>query len=218
MGFLSILGFFSKLSGGTAQMTTSRQAYRLGVRLGAARLFGFFYGHTGYYLGQLHLWHATWLIFAVSFLTALGDGCGLLPGVASGSFIITFYGPMYALFWAASVLPLSLSLLSERGLWTALKEPIKQTLSGSPLFFTVQSRCIGHYLSGEFASGGAAYIPTGRGLAIERQSFCTLFPGFAASCFCMHHMSSNPHGSCLSQPLIALCSRPTVHGQTRVST
>lgn len=48
MGFLSILAFFCKLSSGTAQMTTSRQAYRLGVRLGLARLHGFYYGHIGY--------------------------------------------------------------------------------------------------------------------------------------------------------------------------
>lgn len=45
MGFLSILGFFCKLSSGTAQMTTSRQAYRLGVRLGLGRAMGFYYGH-----------------------------------------------------------------------------------------------------------------------------------------------------------------------------
>ena len=33
MGFLSILNFFVKLSKGTARMTTTRQAHRLGVRL-----------------------------------------------------------------------------------------------------------------------------------------------------------------------------------------
>ena len=40
MGFGAILGFFSKLSSGTAQMSTSRQSYRLGVRLGFGRLLG----------------------------------------------------------------------------------------------------------------------------------------------------------------------------------
>jgi len=42
MGFLSILGFFCKLSCGTAQMTTSRQAARLGLRLGLGRLLGWY--------------------------------------------------------------------------------------------------------------------------------------------------------------------------------
>ena len=41
MGFLSILGFFSKLSGGTASMSTSRQAWRLCTRLSLARMLGF---------------------------------------------------------------------------------------------------------------------------------------------------------------------------------
>ena len=38
MGFGAILGFFCKLSSGTAQMSTSRQHYRLGVRLSLGRL------------------------------------------------------------------------------------------------------------------------------------------------------------------------------------
>ena len=37
--------------------------------------------------------------------------------------------------------------------------------------------------SGEFSSGGAAYIPTGRSLAIERQPFSVLYSSFAAVCF-----------------------------------
>ena len=42
---------------------------------------------------------------------------------------------------------------------------------------------MGATLVRELTVGGAAYIPTGRGLAIERQSFAQLFAGFATSCF-----------------------------------
>ena len=56
---------------GTAQMTTSRQAYRLGVRLGLARAMGFYYGHIGYYFGQLHFYHTAWIFNAVAFVGAL---------------------------------------------------------------------------------------------------------------------------------------------------
>jgi hypothetical protein len=52
MGAISILQFFSKLSQGTAQMSTSRQALRLGQRLSLGRLLGFYYTHIGYYAGQ----------------------------------------------------------------------------------------------------------------------------------------------------------------------
>ena len=56
---VSILQFFSKLSQGTAQMTTSRQALRLGKYLSISRLLGFYYAHIGSYLGQLHYSHVT---------------------------------------------------------------------------------------------------------------------------------------------------------------
>ena len=36
--------------------------------------------------------------------------------------------------------------------------------------------------TGEFASGGAAYIPTGRSLAIQRQPFSLLYASFATPC------------------------------------
>ena len=144
MGFLSILSFFCKLSSGTAQMTTSRQAYRLGVRLGLARLLGFYYAHIGYYVGQLHFFHATYLTFAFTFLSSVADGTGLLPGVSSSASLVTLFGPLYALSIAASLLPLQLALLSEQGAWAALVEPLRQLVAGSPLFFAVQSRCIGH--------------------------------------------------------------------------
>lgn len=55
MGAISILQFFSKLSQGTAQMSTSRQALRLGQRLSLGRLLGFYYTHIGYYAGQVRL-------------------------------------------------------------------------------------------------------------------------------------------------------------------
>jgi hypothetical protein len=45
MGAISILQFFSKLSQGTAQMSTSRQALRLGQRLSLGRLLGFYCAH-----------------------------------------------------------------------------------------------------------------------------------------------------------------------------
>ena len=87
MGFLSILGFFCKLSGGTAQMTTSRQAYRLGVRLGLGRLLGFYYGHIGYYFGQLHFYHTAWIFNAVAFVGAVAEGTGILPGSAKATIL-----------------------------------------------------------------------------------------------------------------------------------
>ena len=90
------------------------------------------------------------------------------------------YGPLCGLFLLASVAPLVATLLAEAGLLAALVAPLRSAALGSPLFFAIQSRCIGHYLSSEFALGGAAYIPTGRSLAIEQQPFQLLYHGFAS--------------------------------------
>ena len=184
MGFLSILGFFCKLSGGTAQMSTSRQAWRLGERLGLARLLGFFYGHTGYYLGQLHFYHAAYAPLALTYVAAVCEGTGVVLGAADAavSLVNILYGAVFGLFFVGAMLPLALALLAEHGPAAALYTPLKNVLCGSFVFFVLQSRCIGHYFSGEFAMGGAGYIPTGRSLAIQHQPFHTLYASFAESC------------------------------------
>ncbi|KAL1529896.1 hypothetical protein AB1Y20_000824 [Prymnesium parvum] len=184
MGFLSILGFFSKLSMGTAQMSTSRQAYRLGTRLGLARLCGFYYAHIGYYVGQLHFYHASFSLFSLMFVGTLADQTGVLPLSAFGSthVVKSVYNTLHVIFISASLLPLFMLLLAEHGWYVAITRPLRQLCSGSTYFFIFMSRCIAHFISGEFASGGAMYIPTGRGVATERQNFSILFSSFALPC------------------------------------
>jgi len=183
LGAITILQFFSKLSQGTAQMTTSRQALRLGLRLGFGRLLGFYYAHVGYYLGQLHFYHASYLQLALMLGGALCDGTGVLPGASepAASLFNRLYGVLSVLFFAFSILPLFLALLVEEGPRSATLKPLWQIARLSPLFFVLQSRAIAHYFSMEFAVGGASYIPTGRGLAISHQRFSELYASFAAS-------------------------------------
>ena len=108
----------------------------------------------------------------------------MLPGAAAAAShpLNVIYNVYYLAFLGASMLPLLATLVLENGPGPGIRMVLRQILSASPLYFFVQSRCIGHYLSGEFASGGAAYIPTGRGLAIEHQPFHTLYSSFATSC------------------------------------
>ena len=81
-------------------MTTSRQAYRLGVRLGLGRLLGFYYGHIGYYFGQLHFYHCAWLFLAIAFVGAVADGTGVLAGAGytTALGLNNMYGLIYLLF------------------------------------------------------------------------------------------------------------------------
>jgi len=185
MGFTSILNFFVKLSKGTARMTTTRQAHRLGTRLSVGRLLGFYYAHAGYYVGQLHWYHSTYGVLSLIFLGALCEGTGLLPAAANSVAVLAnlIYGPLFGLFLASSLLPLSAVLLVERGLITAVLHPLRLVLTGSAFYFIFQSRCVGHQLSDEYAFGGASYLATGRGLGIHRNDFKSLYCSFAVPAF-----------------------------------
>ena len=128
LGAITILQFFSKLSQGTAQMTTSRQALRLGLRLGLTRLLGFYYAHIGYYLGQLHYYHASYAQLALMLAGAICDGTGVLPGAAvpAAALFNGLYGALSVLFFAFSILPLTLALLVHDGPRTAILKPLAQ--------------------------------------------------------------------------------------------
>ena len=121
---------------------------------------------------------------ALTYVAAVCEGTGVAPGAADAtvSLINILYGAVFGLFFVAALCPLIVALLTEKGPTAALLTPLKNVLCGSPLFFILQSRCIGHYFSGEFAMGGAGYIPTGRSLAIQHQPFHTLYASFAESC------------------------------------
>ena len=97
--------------------------------------------------------------------------------IAARNAFVTFWG--LTLFFAASFLPQLLAFTSEVGSRNAWRSSLLSLLSGSPFFFAFQSRCIGHHVSGEFASGGAAYIATGRGVGLARQPFVALFTSFS---------------------------------------
>ena len=185
MGFLSILSFFCKLSSGTAQTTTSRQSYRLGTRLTLSRLLGFYYAHAGYYVGQLHFFHVVYVLLAFTFLCCLSDTLGLLPSASQTSvkllhFLFSYF---FSLFLVVSLLPYFFAACVVFGPAKALWKSVQQVVWGAPIFFAVQSRCIGHYIAQEFAIGGAAYIPTGRGLATQHVRFHDLYKAFALPCF-----------------------------------
>lgn len=120
-------------------------------------------------------------MLALCFLGAVTQGTGLLPTAANSAAVMAnlIYGPLFALFLASSLLPLAVVYLVERGVLTALLQPLRLLSSGSPLFFMFQSRAIGHSLSDEFAFGGAAYLATGRGLGITRTPFHQTYSTFA---------------------------------------
>jgi 1,3-beta-glucan synthase len=89
---------------------------------------------------------------------------------------------MSLLFFAFNLLPSFFAFLIDEGLSAAIRKPLKAICTFSPFFFVMQSRCIGHYFSNEFAVGGAKYVSTGRGLAITHTAFHEIYVTHAASC------------------------------------
>ena len=166
-------------------MTTTRQAYRLGERLGTARLLGFYYAHIGFYLGQLHIYHAAYLQLALAALGVLAEATGVLPGAAEPAIGLAsnLYGWISLLFFSFNLLPLALALLREEGWRAALITPLKQLGQLSFFYFAIQSRFIGHCFARELSEGGGGYVATGRGLGIFHIEFKQLFTMMAVPCF-----------------------------------
>ena len=117
MGYDSVLGFFQKLSFGTAVQTTTRQAFRLAERTAFVRNFFIYYAHIGSYVGSLHQYHAFYMMLSLAFLGAIADKTGVLVG-ASGPMLLLireFYSYLYLAFFAVNLLPLAFAAVREEG-------------------------------------------------------------------------------------------------------
>eukprot|EP00746_Dinoflagellata_sp_MGD_P147280 gnl/MRDRNA2_/MRDRNA2_79641_c0_seq1.p1 gnl/MRDRNA2_/MRDRNA2_79641_c0~~gnl/MRDRNA2_/MRDRNA2_79641_c0_seq1.p1 ORF type:complete len:820 (+),score=107.58 gnl/MRDRNA2_/MRDRNA2_79641_c0_seq1:304-2460(+) len=184
MGFLSILSFFAKLSMGTGCQVLSRQSFRLGRALPVFRLLGFFYCHVGYYLNQALLCRCAKSFAVFLAYYALSDGESLQGyGLAAGNLVVSVFGPLFMLFVGAAMLPEVLEVIIEEGIRAAFFNFGMRLISLSPVFFAFQSKMIAHFFEREICFGGAAYIPTGRGLAIAREPFTKLFFAFLPTHF-----------------------------------
>jgi hypothetical protein len=124
------------------------------------------------------------MLLGLAFVGSVVDAADALPGAAvpCASLFNGFFGPISLLFFAFNLLPSFFAFLTDEGPVAAVGKPLKALLTFSPLFFVMQSRCIGHFFALEFAVGGAKYIPTGRGLAISHTPFHEIYATHAASC------------------------------------
>ena len=95
-------------------------------------------------VGQLHFFHAVHGLLAIMLAGALVEGVGVLPVAEACALLANVaFGILFGLFFFFTLVPLVLVLLAEEGAAAALLEPLRQFVSGSPLFFVLQSKCIG---------------------------------------------------------------------------
>jgi len=195
LGFNSVLGFFSKLSGGTGEQILTRQMFRLGQAMDLPEFLTFYYAHAGYYVTQFLL---SQCIPALVFLwlTVLLNDTNMIVKQKLGpklvaetmaDMLVAESSWLVLIFLVAQSAPLFAEVWLQHGLLPACWRLLKQTLTLAPLHFIFQAKIIGIYFSREIRHGGGAYVSTGRGLPTERRPFIGnnggLYNDFAVATF-----------------------------------
>jgi len=96
----------------------------------------------------------------------LQNGAIVMAGMLSNTF-----SWLIALFMLATTAPLFVEIWIEQGLIMGTRRLLMQMITGAPIHFIFQAKIIGVYVTNEIRYGGAAYLPTGRGLPTERRAF-----------------------------------------------
>ncbi|RKP27682.1 putative 1,3-beta-D-glucan synthase subunit [Syncephalis pseudoplumigaleata] len=200
LGFCSVLNFNTKIGTGMAEQFLSREHYYIGTQLPLDRFLTFFYAHPGFQINNMQIMLATQLfMFALLLIGALGRTilvCDELPENAPADAQLMPPGcfnlwpiimwmkrcviSVLAVFFVA-FLPLFLQMVTEQGFLRALARLGKQLFSMSPLFEVFATQIFSHSIMSNLSFGGARYIGTGRGVAITRIPFATLYSRFAGS-------------------------------------
>ncbi|KAI8089088.1 family 48 glycosyltransferase [Halteromyces radiatus] len=192
LGFASILNFVTKIGSGMGEQMLSREYYYLGTNLPLDRFLTFYYAHPGFHINNIFIMLAVQMFLLVLlFIGALRLPLTLCSQEKKND--TSCYDLMPVFDWIkrvvlsifvvlmVSLLPLFLQELNERGFWRALTRLGKHMISMSPLFeiFVTQTYC--YSILSNMTFGGAKYIGSGRGFAITRHSFATLYMRFADS-------------------------------------
>ncbi|CCH60497.1 hypothetical protein TBLA_0C07060 [Henningerozyma blattae CBS 6284] len=196
LGFSSILNFTTKIGAGMGEQLLSREYYYLGTQLPIDRFLSFFYAHPGFHLNNVFISLAVQLFFL--FLINLGSlnyetitcnydknypitslekpiGCyNIQPAL---NWVSIFVLSIFIVFFIAFA-PLLILELLEKGIWKATTRFMHHLFSMAPLFEVFVCQVYSNSLLGNLTFGGAKYISTGRGFAIQRVSFPILYSRF----------------------------------------
>eukprot|EP00198_Chlamydomonas_reinhardtii_P003824 XP_001693160.1 glycosyl transferase [Chlamydomonas reinhardtii] len=183
MGFDSILGYQKKISGGGADLATSREVHRLGTRLDFFRLMSFYHGGLGHYLNSYLTLIAAWYNIWALLLTALADAMELGVSGEPGQVSMTqTYNVQQVLqLGTLAIIPYVGQLILETGLLRTAITVFGQIVTGSLFFYIFQQQTVASSFSGVMAYGGMRYIGTGRGFSIQTTDFVKLYTMYARS-------------------------------------
>ncbi|KAK9670956.1 1,3-beta-D-glucan synthase [Basidiobolus ranarum] len=199
LGFCSVLNFVTKIGTGMGEQMLSREQYYIGTQLPLDRVLTFFYAHPGFHINNIMIMLSVQLFMITAICVAsltkvltvchyvahpapnaplLPEGCYDVWPV--NSWIHRTVLSILIVFGIAFI-PLFLQILTEQGISRSFTRLAKQLLSMSPLFEVFLTQIYANSLIQNMSFGGARYIATGRGFAINRVSFPELYSRFASS-------------------------------------
>ena len=186
MGFDSINGFESKVSGGNGEQVMSRDVYRLGTNFDFFRLLGFYHSGPGFfinsYLVLLSVYANMWMLS----LLALTNNQELQDPNDPTAVISTLTGQPTSIavqqlvqIGMFSIVTYAIELLLEYGLIHTLATLIVQIIQGSLAFFVFRTRTTAKFFLRDVQYGGAKYISTGRGYQLRHNSFVHVYSQYS---------------------------------------
>ncbi|KAI9307529.1 1,3-beta-glucan synthase component-domain-containing protein [Cunninghamella echinulata] len=202
LGFQSILNFVTKIGSGMGEQMLSREYYHLGTNLPLDRFLTFYYAHPGFHINNVFIMLAIQLFLLVILLLSairipslldVNSLCDNSSEAINNSectsamdhhLIPVFHWikrVVLSIFVVllVSFMPLFMHELTEHGFWRALSRLFKHFTSMSPMFEIFVTQVYSRSILQNLSFGGAKYISTGRGFAITRQSFSSLYMRFA---------------------------------------
>jgi len=162
---------------------------RLGQCMGLGEFLGCYYAHGGYYITQHLLSRSVPMLTFIWLLIVLDhpandlslinptdcatDNCigGDNGAVIMAQMLARTFSWLILLFMMATLAPLFIEVWIENGFFSGFARLFKQMITGAPFHFIFQAKIIGVYTTNEIRHGGAAYLPTGRGLPTDRRPF-----------------------------------------------
>lgn len=199
LGFSSILNFTTKIGAGMGEQLLSREYYYLGTQLPMDRFLTFFYAHPGFHLNNLFISMSLHLFFLLllnlgslghetihcckikhSVLTDIQRPLGCYNIEPALHWVSIFVLSIFIVFFIAFA-PLLIQELLEKGVIKALLRFLHHLFSMAPLFEVFVCQIYSNSLLTDLTFGGAKYISTGRGFAITRVNFSTLYARFVST-------------------------------------
>ncbi|EJS44123.1 fks3p [Saccharomyces arboricola H-6] len=196
LGFGSILNFTTKIGAGMGEQLLSREYYYLGTQLPMDRFLSFFYAHPGFHLNNIFISFSVQLFFVLLLnlgalnheiiacfynkdapITDLETPVGCYNIQPALHWVSIFVLSIFIVFFIAFA-PLLIQEVLEKGIWRAASRFLHHLFSMAPLFEVFVCQVYSNSLLMDLTFGGAKYISTGRGFAITRIDFSTLYSRF----------------------------------------